>query len=103
MFCCDGHEGHLVGCSSDVSDVTSVFAALVKINGDNSAASEMSASSRTIFKLLLSVLTKVWDALLPSRRCRLRMQPRMFDKFQSPVASRGDPSRACFEQIKGET
>lgn len=98
-----------MGCSSDVSDVTSGFVALVKINGDNSAASETSALSRTISELLLSVLTNGRPSSLTSRCCRLWIQPGLFAGFKalwppeeaqtefalnrSRVKHEGDPAR----------
>lgn len=67
--------------------VTSVFAALVKIKGDNSAGSNTSAPSPTPFKLLLLVLNEVRYEQIPSllRCCQLRIQTGMFDEIQSPV------------------
>lgn len=78
MFCCDRHEGHLVGLKQwrlrcpQLSQM--FFVALVEIKGDKSAASETAASGPTIFKLLLWVLNEVWCAqlLLPVQCCELR-------------------------------
>lgn len=96
MFCCDRHEGHLVGLKQwrlrcpQLSQM--FFVALVEIKGDKSTASETPAWGPTIFKLLLSVLNEVRCAqlLLPVECCHLWTQTGISDKFQEPVAKQSE-------------